>query len=92
MVCTYEIKQKQIEGTDVVVFFVATLATLFCIDLLKIHFASKLKKKLTPKAMGNISIVVGLILVFMGLAICFSDLNLPPNEVVLPLKTAPYGG
>lgn len=89
-VCAY-IKNKHIEGVNVVIFFAVTLLTLFGIDLIKMHFASKLKKKLTPKTMQNISVLVGLILIFVGIALMFNDIELPPNEPNLPMKTAPLG-
>lgn len=86
MVCTVEIKGQQIEGIYVVIFFVVTLGTMFGIDVLKIYFASKLKQRLTSKALNNISIVVGCILVLIGIGICFTDLNLPPEDPSFPLK------
>lgn len=70
---TYATEQLQIEGFNLIYYFSATLGTMFGLDLLKIHFASKLKNKLTPRALDRISVVVGCCLIFFGLVICFQD-------------------
>lgn len=72
---TYATEQLQLEGTNLVYYFSATLATMFSLDLLKIHFASKLQNKLTPRTLDRVSIVVGCILIFFGLVICFQDIH-----------------
>jgi threonine/homoserine/homoserine lactone efflux protein len=74
-VCTYQVKGHNIEGVNVVVFFVVCLGTMFLIDLLKIYFASKLKKKLTPKNVATVSVIVGAILIFIGIGLCFQDIK-----------------
>lgn len=71
---TYATEQLQIEGTNLIYYFSATLATMFGLDLLKIHFASKLKNKLTPRTLEMVSVVVGCCLIFFGLVICFHDI------------------
>ena len=71
---TYATEQLEIEGLDLIYYFSATLGTMFGLDLLKIHFASKLKNKLTPRALDSISVVVGCCLIFFGLVICFQDI------------------
>ncbi len=71
---TYASEKLLITGTDVFYYFTATLATMFCIDLLKIYFASKLQNKLTPRTLDRISIIVGGILIFFGVVLCFQDL------------------
>lgn len=71
---TYATEQLQIEGANLIYYFSATLATMFSLDLLKIHFASKLKNKLTPRTLDRISIFVGGCLIFFGLVICFQDI------------------
>ena len=48
---------------------------MFLIDLLKIYFANKLKKKLTPKNIATVSVVVGAILIFIGIGLCFQDIQ-----------------
>ncbi|MBL4703535.1 MAG: LysE family transporter, partial [Flavobacteriales bacterium] len=65
-VCTYQVKGQNIEGVNVVIFFAICLGTMFMIDLLKIYFASKLKKKMTQKNLATVSIIVGAILIFIG--------------------------
>ena len=71
---TYATEQLQIEGANLIYYFSATLATMFSLDLLKIHFASKLKNKLTPRTLDRISVFVGGCLIFFGLVICFQDI------------------
>jgi threonine/homoserine/homoserine lactone efflux protein len=73
--CTYATQQLHIPDSKLIYYFSATLGTMFSIDLLKIYFASKLKNRLTPKTLNLISIVVGLILVFAGIMLCFQDLT-----------------
>lgn len=70
---TYATEQLNLEGAHLIYYFSATLATMFGLDLLKIHFASKLKNKLTPMALDRVSVVVGCCLIFFGLVICFQD-------------------
>ena len=70
---TYATEQLNIEGPNLIYYFSATLATMFGVDLLKIYFASKLKNKLTPRALDRVSIIVGCCLIFFGLVICFQD-------------------
>ena len=77
VVCTVQVKGNNIEGIDVVLFFVLCLGTMFIIDLLKIYFASKLKKKMTPKNLNLMSMIVGAILIFIGIVLCIRDLDLP---------------
>ena len=74
-VCTYQVKGHNIQGVNVVIFFVVCLGTMFLIDMLKIYFASKLKKKLTPKNIATVSVVVGAILIFIGVGLCFQDIQ-----------------
>lgn len=76
-VCTYQVKGQNIQGVNVVIFFSICLGTMFVIDILKIYFASRLKKKLTPKNLAAISIVVGCILILIGILMCFKDIQLP---------------
>ena len=46
---------------------------MFLVDLLKIHFASKLKSKLNNKTLALMSIVIGTAMIIFGFAICFRD-------------------
>ena len=79
-VCTYQVKGQNIEGVNVVIFFAICLGTMFMIDLLKIYFASKLKKKMTQKNLATVSIIVGAILIFIGIMMCFQDIKLPDGS------------
>ena len=72
---TYATEQLHIEGYNLFYYFAATLATMFSLDLLKIHFASKLQNKLTPRTLDRVSMIVGAILIFFGLVICFQDIH-----------------
>ena len=72
---TYASETLNIVGYKAIYYFAATLSTMFAIDLLKIHFASKLHNKLTPRAIDRISIVVGAVLIFFGIVLCFKDIN-----------------
>jgi len=72
---TYASEQLNIEGIEVFYYFAATLITMFSIDLMKIYGASKLQNKLTPRALDRISIIVGCVLIFFGIVICFQDIN-----------------
>ena len=72
---TYATEQLKIEGNNLIYYFSATLATMFAIDLLKIYFASKLQNKLTPRTLDRISMIVGGILIFFGIVLCFKDIH-----------------
>lgn len=72
---TYATEQLNIEGSNLIYYFTATLATMFGLDLLKIHFASKLQNKLTQRTLDRVSMIVGCILIFFGLVICFQDIH-----------------
>jgi threonine/homoserine/homoserine lactone efflux protein len=67
--CTTATNELQIQGDKIFYYFAATLATMFSIDLVKIHFAGKLKDKMTPKIMDRISMIVGII--FIGFGVVF---------------------
>ncbi len=56
-------------------YFIATLGTMFSVDMLKIYFAGKLKKRMTEPILQNISRVVGIIFVVFGILIFFKDFN-----------------
>lgn len=72
--CTTATDELKIPENQLVYYFIATLITMFGIDVLKIYFASKLKNKLTPKALHNIGVGVGAILIVFGVAIAFRDI------------------
>ena len=73
--CTTATEELHIPEHKLIYYFVATLATMFSIDMLKIYYASKLKNKLTPEALHRISIVVGFILIIFGVVIAFKDIS-----------------
>lgn len=73
--CTTATDELHIPEHLLVYYFIATLATMFGIDVLKIYFASKLKNKLTPKMLHRIGIVVGCILVVFGVIVAFRDIS-----------------
>lgn len=73
---TYASEQLNIEGYLAIYYFAATLCTMFAIDLLKIHFASKLQNKLTPRTIDRLSMIVGAILIFFGIVLCFQDIQM----------------
>ena len=73
--CTYATEELEIGNSNLIYYFGATLTTMFCVDLLKIYFASKLNKRLNNKNLRFISVVVGGALILFGLAICFKEIN-----------------
>ena len=73
--CTYATEELEIGSSNLIYYFGATLTTMFCVDLLKIYFASKLNKRLNNKNLRFISVVVGGALILFGLAICFKEIN-----------------
>jgi len=73
--CTTATEELHIPEHQLIYYFVATLATMFGIDMLKIYYASKLKNKLTPKALHKISVGVGCILIVFGCIIAFKDIG-----------------
>ncbi len=72
--CTTATEELKIPKEQLIYYFIATLGTMFFIDFLKIHYASKLKNKLTPRALKNISIIVGIVLIFFGVVVAFKDI------------------
>lgn len=69
--CSFTIKELEGTGIGVITFFIITLLVMFGIDLLKIHFASKLKRHMTPKILTFIGVCIGLIMVGAGIFIMF---------------------
>ena len=74
--CTYATKELQIQGAGLLYYFSITIITLFSIDLLKIYFSSKLKNYLNPKNLCYLGIIIGFILLFFGITICFKEISL----------------
>lgn len=73
--CTTATEELKIPEDLLIYYFIATLATMFGIDVLKIYYASKLKNKLTPKTLHRISVGVGAILILFGIIIAFKDIS-----------------
>ena len=73
--CTYATEELKIEGIYLLYYFGATLLTMLLVDMGKIHFASKLKKRLTPKNIRSVGMGVGIALITFGIAICLKDIN-----------------
>ncbi len=73
--CTYAFDEYNLEGVEMVIYFATTLLTMFSIDIVKIYYANKLKKVLTQKLLNRINVVVGIILIFFGIAICFRSIS-----------------
>lgn len=73
--CTTATNELHIQSHQLIYYFGATLSTMFTIDLLKIHFAGKLKNKMTPKIMERISMIVGIIFIVFGLAFIYKSIR-----------------
>ena len=73
--CTTATEELHIPENLLFYYFVATLGTMFSIDVLKIYYASKLKNKLTAKALHRVSIAVGCVLIGFGVVIAFKDIG-----------------
>jgi L-lysine exporter family protein LysE/ArgO len=59
---------------DKVIFFTASLASIFIVEVLIAHFASKLKKLVTPMVLKRINQVSGLIFLILGLRLAIGVL------------------
>ena len=73
--CTAATEKLQITGDLMIYYFSATLLTMFGIDILKIYFARKLKTKMTPKMISNISVVIGIFFIVFGILFVFRDIT-----------------
>ena len=73
---TYATKELNLGDLQLISFFGITLLTMFMIDILKIYFSSRLKKKLNNKVSSIIGMLIGCLMVFFGFAICFKDIQL----------------
>lgn len=72
--CTAATEKLHITEHQMIYYFGATLLTMFGIDLLKIYFARKLKTKMTPKMIANISVVIGIFFIVFGIMFAFRDM------------------
>lgn len=73
---TYATKELNLGDLQLISFFGITLLTMFIVDILKIYFSSRLKKKLNNKVLSIIGMLIGCLMVFFGFAICFKDIQL----------------
>ncbi len=73
--CTAATEKLHITESQMIYYFGATLLTMFGIDLLKIYFARKLKTKMTPKMISNISVVIGIFFIVFGIMFVFRDIT-----------------
>ncbi len=73
--CTAATEKLHITENQMIYYFGATLLTMFGIDLLKIYFARKLKTKMTPKMISNISVVIGIFFIVFGIMFVFRDIT-----------------
>ena len=73
--CTTATNELKIDNQHLIYYFATTLSTMFGLDLLKIHFAGKLKNKMTPKLMERISMIVGIIFIVFGAAFIYKSLK-----------------
>lgn len=69
--CTAATEKLHIAQNQMIFYFAATLLTMFGLDVLKIYFAQKLKTKMTPKMISNISVVIGLFFIVFGILFIF---------------------
>lgn len=79
--CSITIKKLEGTGLGVIPFFIITLAVMFAVDLTKIHFASKLKRHMTPKILAIIGVSIGAIMMAAGIIIMFQkiEFNIPSH-------------
>lgn len=73
--CTAATEKLHVSENQMIYYFGATLLTMFGIDLLKIYFARKLKTKMTPKMISNISVVIGIFFIVFGIMFVFRDIT-----------------
>ncbi len=55
----------------VILFFVATLATVFFTDILKAYYANKISQRLSHKVLRNFNLLLGVILLVTGLVFIY---------------------
>ena len=72
---TYATKELNLGDLQLISFFGITLLTMFMVDILKIYFSSRLKEKLNNKVLSIIGMLIGCLMVFFGVAICFKDIQ-----------------
>jgi threonine/homoserine/homoserine lactone efflux protein len=73
---TYATNELKLGDFQLFSFFGITLLTMFIVDVFKIYFSSRLKEKLDNKVLSVIGILIGGLMVFFGVAICFKDIQI----------------
>lgn len=77
VVCSSSIKSLNLDNQGILIFFTITLAVMFGIDILKIYFASKLQRYITPKFLQIIGISIGIIMFSVGIYIMLVGFDIP---------------
>jgi len=78
-VCSTSIKSLDLDNQGILIFFSITLG--IAIDILKIYFASRLQKYITPKFLQIIGILIGIIMIGAGLMILIYGIDTHPNGI-----------
>lgn len=78
-VCSTSIKSLDLDNRGILIFFTVTLGMMFAIDILKIYFASRLQKYITPKFLQIIGICIGIIMIGAGLLILIYGIDTTPQ-------------
>ncbi len=53
-------------GNDIILFFIAVVATVFITDLIKVWLAGLFRNLMTPQVMRAMNVAIGLVLIFFG--------------------------
>ena len=80
-VCSTSIKSLDLNNSGILIFFSITLGMMFAIDILKIYFASRLQKYITPKFLQIIGICIGIIMIGAGLLILIYGIEPHPKGI-----------
>lgn len=85
VVCSTSIKSLDLDTRGIFMFFSVTLGMMFAVDVLKIYFASKLQKYITPRILQVIGISIGVIMFSVGCYIIFVGFDLPNDSTGIHL-------
>ena len=67
----YAVSHHKYEGSRLSVFFGSALVAMLACDIVKIYYASRLKRIVNPKFLKMLYIVTGIILIALGVKIAF---------------------
>lgn len=67
--------KKKYQGAEVFFFYGGMLLTVFGTDLVKAYVAKKLSKFITPRFMGYLNKIVGIVLVIFGIRLIWFAMN-----------------